>query len=97
MPWLVWLLVSGAVWSMPYRDLREVEAVGNGAEQRARRGRKGQSREGEHVVFTGHSIARRPGAVKGPRVLQPFRGMVASRRDWAFGTREKLPGYAHGE
>jgi hypothetical protein len=51
---------------------------------------KGRSREGEHVVFTDHSIARRPGAApSGPRSLQPFRGMTASERDWALAERRQ--------
>ncbi|MBI2687051.1 MAG: tetratricopeptide repeat protein [Acidobacteria bacterium] len=45
---------------------------------------KGQSREGEHVVYTDHSIARRPGTSARDRVLQVFRGMKAGDRDWAL-------------
>jgi Flp pilus assembly protein TadD len=51
---------------------------------------KGRSREGEHVVFTDHTIARRPGArASGARVLQPFRGMTAGERDWALAERRQ--------
>jgi len=48
---------------------------------------KGQFREGEHVVYTDHSIARKQGLGKGARVLQAFRGMRASERDWALAER----------
>lgn len=51
---------------------------------------KGRSREGEHVVFTDHTIARRPGRATGPRVMQPFPGMAATERDWALAER-RLP------
>ncbi|MCC6537219.1 MAG: tetratricopeptide repeat protein [Bryobacterales bacterium] len=51
---------------------------------------KGRSREGEHVVFTDHTIARKPGRATGPRVLQPFPGMAATDRDWALAER-RLP------
>ena len=50
---------------------------------------KAQSREGEHVVFTDHSIPRKPGRASGPRVLQAFRGMVPSDRDWALAERRR--------
>lgn len=55
---------------------------------------KGRSREGEHVVYTDHTIARRPGskAPAGPRVLEAFRGMKASDRDLALAQPERLPG-----
>ena len=47
---------------------------------------KGKSREGEHVVYTDHTIARKPGAAadSGARVLRAFGGMVPSERDWAL-------------
>jgi hypothetical protein len=45
---------------------------------------KRRSSEGEHVAYTDHTILRRPGAGSGTRVLQAFRGMAASERDWAL-------------
>lgn len=51
---------------------------------------KGRSREGEHVVFTDHTIARRPGeGGEGPRVMEPFRWMQPTERDWALAEPEK--------
>ena len=36
------------------------------------------------MAYTDHTILRRPGSGSGTRVLQPYRGMVASERDWAL-------------
>lgn len=51
---------------------------------------KGRSREGEHDVYTDHTIARKPGRAPGPRVMQPFPGMTATDRDLALAER-RLP------
>jgi hypothetical protein len=53
---------------------------------------KGRSREGEHVVYTDHTIARNPGPARasGPRVLQPFRGMAPGERDRALAQPERF-------
>ena len=46
---------------------------------------KRRSREGEHVVYTDHTISRKPGVRDtGVQVLQAFRGMTPSDRDWAL-------------
>jgi len=45
---------------------------------------KGATREGEHVVYTDHTIRKRPGVVSGTGRLEPFRGMEATEREWAL-------------
>ena len=52
---------------------------------------KAPSREGQHVVYTDHTIARRPAqaATGGPIALRPFPGMRASERDWAIAERRR--------
>jgi Flp pilus assembly protein TadD len=53
---------------------------------------KGRSREGEHVVYTDHTIARRPGAVAALKELRPFAGMTPGEREWALAEPAKRLG-----
>ncbi len=65
---------------------------------------KGRSREGEHVVYTDHTIARKPGSVAALKELRPFAWMAPTEREWALaepaknlGVLEKLAARADAD